>query len=282
MKELIEPIQSDTPLAKVFNRVMAKIQLLRIMSLPRVFKDSKDEMAAFRMQNYYETILWEKWLHDVLGRLEEWSKAINAYFDEFNGSWEYYALSKRLDFIREYGSDEEEDYNPDGSIKTQSITHEQLKYHTLFCDLYHDSVDIVQETEPPDLYPLMSALNANSCMSIIDVLQQLACKGIRSYIVDKNGNIRPATEDDRTQMKISELAEAIDLGQLVFAVAQLMETLTSEIESIYKSDRTFEDNHDILNAMLCDITAIIHLKLDETRFFKQSPTGSACSKTPSR
>ncbi|MBR4646221.1 MAG: hypothetical protein IKO75_03830 [Bacteroidales bacterium] len=280
MKELIEPIESDTPLAKAFNRVMAKIQLLRIMSIPRVFRDSKDEMAAFRMQNYYETVLWEKWLHGVLGRLEEWSKTINAYFDEFNGSWKYYALSKRLDFIREFGSDVEEDYNSDGSIKTQSITREQLKYHTLFSDLYHDSVDIVQDTEPSDLYSLMSALNANSCMSIIDVLQQLSCKGIRSYIVDKNGNIRLATEDDRTQMRISELAEAIDLGQLVFAVAQLMETLTSEIESIYKSDRAFEDNHDILNDMLCDTTAILQLKLDETRFFKQSATGSACTRSP--
>ena len=280
MKELIEPIQSDTPLAKAFNRVMAKIQLLRIMSIPRVFRDSKDEMAAFRMQNYYETVLWEKWLHGVLGRLEEWSKTISAYFDEFNGSWEYYALSKRLDFIREFGSDVEEDYNPDGSIKTQSITREQLKYHTLFSDLYHDSVDIVQDTEPPDLHPLMSALNANSCMSIIDVLQKMSCKGIRSYIVDKNGNIRLATEDDKTQMEISELAEAIDLGQLVFAVAQLMETLTSEIKSIYKSDRAFEDNHDILNDMLCDITAILQLKLDETRFFKQSATGSTCTRSP--
>ena len=280
MKELIEPIQSDTPLAKAFNRVMAKIQLLRIMSIPRVFRDSKDEMAEFRMQNYYETVLWEKWLHGVLGRLEEWSKTIGAYFDEFNGSWEYYALSKRLDFIREFGSDVEEDYNSDGSIKTQSITREQLKYHTLFSDLYHDSVDIVQDTKPSDLYSLMSALNANSCMSIIDVLQQLSCKGIRSYIVDKNGNIRLATEDDRTQMRISELAEAIDLGQLVFAVAQLMETLTSEIESIYKSDRAFEDNHDILKDMLCDITAMLQLKLDETRFFKQSATGSACTRSP--
>jgi hypothetical protein len=250
------------------------------MSLPRVFRDSKDEMAAFRMQNYYETVLWEKWLHGVLGRLEEWSKNINAYFDDFNGSWEYYALSKRLDFIREFGSDVEEDYNPDGSIKTQGITPERLKYHTLFSDLYHDSVDIVQDTEPPDLYPLMSALNANSCMSIIDVLQQLSCKGIRSYIVDKNGNIRLATEDDRTQLKISELAEAIDLGQLVFAVAQLMEMLTSEIKSIYKSDRAFEDNHDVLNDMLCDITAILQLKLDETRFFKQSATGSTCTRSP--
>ena len=30
MKELIEPIQSDTPLAKAFNRVMAKMQLIML------------------------------------------------------------------------------------------------------------------------------------------------------------------------------------------------------------------------------------------------------------
>ena len=46
MKELIEPIQSDTPLAKAFNRVMAKIQLLRIMSLPRVFKDATESATG--------------------------------------------------------------------------------------------------------------------------------------------------------------------------------------------------------------------------------------------
>ena len=46
MKELIEPIQNDTPLAKAFNRVMAKIRLLRIMSLPRVFKDATESATG--------------------------------------------------------------------------------------------------------------------------------------------------------------------------------------------------------------------------------------------
>lgn len=38
---------------------------------------------------------------------------------------------------------------PDDTIKTTGITHEQLKYHTVFRDLYHDCVDIVQDTKPP-------------------------------------------------------------------------------------------------------------------------------------
>ena len=122
MKEFIEHIDSDLPLAKAFNRIISKISLLRIMSLPRTFSDATGEFALFNMQSYYETVLWEKWLHGVFKRLEEWTNIISKYFDEYSGSWEYYALSKRLDFINEYGSDDEEDYNPDGTIKTHGYS----------------------------------------------------------------------------------------------------------------------------------------------------------------
>ena len=60
MKEFIESIESDLPLAKAFNRIISKISLLRIMSLPRVFSDATGELAVFKMQSYYETVLWEK------------------------------------------------------------------------------------------------------------------------------------------------------------------------------------------------------------------------------
>ena len=65
MKDLIEPIESELPLAKAFNRVISKISLLRIMSFSRTFSDAMGEFAAFNMQTYYETVLWEKWLHGV-------------------------------------------------------------------------------------------------------------------------------------------------------------------------------------------------------------------------
>ena len=176
MKEFQESIESDLPLAKAFNRVISKTLLLRTMSLPRTFSDATGELAAFRMQSYYESVLWEKWLHGVFKRLEEWTNIINEYFDEYSGSWEYYAHSKRLDFINEYGSDDERDYNPDGTIKTHGITHEQLKFHTVFSDLYYDGVDIVQDTKPEDHYSLISTIKANSQISIIDALQQVSAK----------------------------------------------------------------------------------------------------------
>lgn len=262
MKEFIEPIKNELPLAKAFNRVISKTTLFRIMSLPRTFSDATGEFAAINMQTYYETVLWEKWLHGVFKRLEEWTNIINEYFDEYSGSWEYYALSKRLDFINEYGSDEDEDYEPDGTVKTHGITHEQLKYHTVFSDLYYDGVDIIQDTKPEDLYSLISAIKATSQISIIDILQKVSGKPIESYILDESKNLRLATFADKVEMKVSEMAEAEDLSKQVYSIAQKMESLTKKIEAVYGSDRIFQDNHKLLKDVLREVSSIMHLQID--------------------
>lgn len=275
MKEWMEPINSEQLLAKAFNRIISDLELLRIMTNPRIFSDSTDKEAPFRMHNYYLTILWERWLHGVFNRLVEWANTISSYFDEYNGSWEYCALSQRLEFIKEYGSDDEDDYNPDDTIKTTGITHEQLKYHTIFRDLYHDCVDIVQDAKPDDLYPMISTLDAKSRFSVIDVLQKSTGQQVTSYILEKNGHIRPATFADKELIKVSEMVKAMDNSQLVYTIAQIMESLTKEIESIAKSEMAFYDNHAILNAILNDASSILHHNLDKTRFFQSSKPESA-------
>lgn len=274
MKEWMELIDSELPLAKAFNRIISDLELLRIMTNPRIFSDSTDKEAPFRMQNYYLTVLWERWLHGVFNRLLEWANTINTYFDEYNGSWEYYALSKRLEFINEFGSDDDDDYNPDDTIKTTGITHEQLKYHTVFYDLYHDCVDIVQDTKPDDLYPMISTLETKSRFSVIDVLQKATGQQVTSYILDKNGHLRPSTFANKELFKASEMVKAMDNGQLVYNIAQIMGSLTSEIESIAKSEMAFYDNHAILNAILHDVSSILHLHLDRTRFMQLSKSKS--------
>ena len=261
----MEPIKSELPLAKAFNRVISKIGTLRIMSFPRKFSDLTGEFAAFNMLSFYETVLWEQWLHGVFKRLEEWENTINKYFDEYDGSWEYYALSKRLDFLNEYGSEDDEDYNPDGTIKTQGITNEQLRYYTVFNDLYHDCVDIVQDTKPDDLNSLISALDASSQISIADILQQVSGTKIESYISDENGRFRPTTFVDKVEIKVSEMAEAYDLGKLVYKITQIMESMTNEIESIYSSDKAFQDNRELLNTILCKVSKILQLQIKESK-----------------
>lgn len=259
MKNYIEPIKNDLPLAKAFNRVISKILMLRTMSLPRTFSDATGELAAFKMQSYYETVLWEKWLHGVFDRLEEWTNIINEYFDEYLGSWEYYALSKRLDYLNKYGSDDEEDYGPDGSIKTHGITHEQLKYYTVFSDLYHDCVDIVQDTKPEDLYSLICTLKANSQISIIDILQKVSGKQIESYVLDESENLSPATFADKVEIKVSGMVEADDLGKLVYTIAQMVESVIAKIESVYKSDKQYQNNCRLLKTILKNVSDIQYL-----------------------
>lgn len=221
---------------------------------------------------YYHISLWENWLHEVVKRLQEWVKTIDDYFDEFTGSQEYYALSRRLEFIDEFGTDDDEDYNPDGSIKTTGISQEQLKYHTVFSDLYHDCVDIVQDTKPKDLYPLINAIEANSCVSIIDILQKVSGKEVTAYTMGDDGHLRPVTFADRELHKVSEMVEAHDYGQTIMIVAMLMEQLTNGIETVAKSETAFGDNHDLLRTIKSDAESILSLNFENTRYFKSSKT----------
>ena len=255
MEYMIQHIESEQPLAIVFNKVISKITTLWIMTRPRIFDDTKGEEAAFKMITYYQILLWEKWLHEVV-----------------NGSWEYYALSKRLEFIDEFGTDDDEDYNPDGSIKTTGVTHDQLKYHTVFYDLYHECVDIIQDTKPTDLAPFINAIEANSRVSVIDILQKVSGKEITAYTMGDDGHLRPVTFADRELHKVSEMVEAHDYGQIIIIVAMLMEQLTKSIETAAKSETAFFDNHDLLRAIQTDAKAILSLNFKDTRHFRSSKT----------
>ena len=62
------------------------------------------------------------------------------------------------------------------------------------------------------------------------------------------------------------MVKAMDLGHLVYTIAQLMESLTKEVEAIAKSEDVFNDNCDVLNALLKDASSILHLQLEKTRF----------------
>ena len=132
-------------------------------------------------------------------------------------------------------------------MKTHGITREQLKYYTVFSDLYSDFVDIVQDTKPADLNSLISTLKVNSQISIIDILQQVSGKQIESYVLDESESLRPATFADKVEMKVSGMVEADDLGKLVYLIAQKMESLTIKIETVYKSDRVFQDKRGTLS-----------------------------------
>lgn len=135
----------------------------------------------------------------------------------------------------------------------------------MFSDLYHDCVDIVQDTKPTDLCPLINAIEANSRVSVIDILQKASGKEITAYTMGDDGNLRLVTFADRELHKVSEMVEAHDYGQIIYLIAQLMELLTKEIEDVSKSETAFSDNHDLLHSIRSDAEAILSLKFKDTR-----------------
>ena len=148
-----------------------------------------------------------------------------------------------------------------GTIKTHDITYGQLKYHTVFSDLYHDFVDIVMDTKPEDLYPLISTLKANSQISIIDILQQVSRKKVESYVLDESENLRPTTFADKVEMKVSGMVKADDLSQLIIQIAKKIASLTTQIKSICKSDKIYQDNRELLKSILQEVSSMLNLRL---------------------
>ena len=116
--------------------------------------------------------------------------------------------------------------------------------------------------------PLAKAFNR--IISDLELLRIMTNPRIFSDSTDKEGHLRPATFADKELIKVSEMVKAMDNGQLVYTIAQIMESLTSEIESIAKSDKAFSNNHDLLNAILNDATSVLNLHLNRTRFFQSS------------
>ena len=81
MEHMIKHIEGEQPLAIVFNKVISKITTLWIMTRPRIFDDNKGEEAAYKIITYYQILLWEKWLHEVIKKKKKWITTIDEYFN---------------------------------------------------------------------------------------------------------------------------------------------------------------------------------------------------------
>ena len=115
--------------------------------------------------------------------------------------------------------------------------------------------------KPNDLNSLICTLKANSQLSIIDILQQVSGKKIESYVLDESESLRPATFADKMELKVSGMVEADDLGQLIIQMAQKLASLTTQIKSICKSDKIYQDNRDLLKSILREVSSMLYLRL---------------------
>ena len=186
---------------KLMNRFMSSFRTMSIIMTPRTFEDLRQPSGLSMALGYFTNILCVEWLRESSKRLKKWDEIIKNYFCEFNGSWKFYATSKRLDAINEYGGDED-DYDENGEIKEDGLTDEELSPYTVLVDLYDPSFrDIIQDFEPGDIYDFISAIKADASL---DIREALGKRDIPVYSYDKEGDFRKMTSVELDLQKISK------------------------------------------------------------------------------
>ena len=230
-------IEEDCELSKFFNKVMAQIQVYRIVCAPKTFKEMR-EQADFAVPRFYELCLWEMWMHGVVKTLKDWDICLSEYIEDFSGSWKFYALSQRKEEILEYGG-KEEDYNEDGSVK-MDIPDDKLVPYTIIKKLVPDEWrDVVFDSTMDDLSSLPTSIQIASQFHGDDMLKEVFGKDITFYKKCEDGEIIPMSGIEKSMSKIIKEANGEELAYWMRGVIGIFTTVCMAVKSAFNP---MEDN----------------------------------------
>lgn len=248
--EFFKKIEDKSKLAALFNNVMDKINILRIATAPRFFGD-KNEIFAER---YYDTCLWEIWLHEAIDTLRIWEKELGEYIEEFNGSWKYYASYKRIESIKRFGG-EDSDYNEDGSIRTENITDEELKPYTITDSLFNKGMrDIVLDADMDDLYPMCLSVSTSTKIHAEDYFSTIG-KPIPVYKKNEDGTFTEMSFSEKVISRAVSELEGDDLCNLMIDIARLICSLSL----LGKTYEPTKDNSSEFSAFKSVVSKLLNL-----------------------
>lgn len=263
--ELLSRIDDDSLLANFFNKVLGNLDMARIISAPRTFRHKDDENSRYCIDLFYDTCLWEMYLHQSIYKLKGWIRTLDEYLTEFGGSWKYYASSKRIESVNEYGGDSD-DYNEDGSVKVIDIPNDRLEPYSVIRELVCDDwTDIVQETSPKDLERLYGCLQAKANFSITDFIKVKMGVDIPIYQKDDNGNTVKMGFADKVLHKAAEQNNSEVMGSYVLLVCYCMHDLVSAIKSL----NPFEDNVEALTSVRNDSMRLLSMSFSNMDVVKK-------------
>ena len=225
-------LPTDCPLSTFFNQLMESMQSMRSLCAPVSFHKDED-IAAFQDEKFCDFVRYELWMTNTVERLMLWAQTIKSYFEDYGGSWEYYATSKRLEFIRENELDVEED----------SMDKEKIKYFSVVYDIYQpDKKNIVQDTTLADLGGLFCDLIACASIDYMKELKEHFGSNIEVYRVGENGKAKQITQDD---YELDLAVKRADADDYVALLKEIMKKL-SGILAVLKSCSYKEDNKEKL------------------------------------
>lgn len=253
IRQLTKKIDDDSLIASFFNTCLKGCNTAMIFSAPRTFTQHDGNYI------YCSCLLFEDYASSFVAKLRQIINTISIYDTEFGFRWKYYASSKRINLIKEYGGDDE-DYNKDGSVITLGIPDEKLASYSVVADLYEENViDNVQDTMPRDLQRITTIMQMNASTTITDMFEQAIGKTVLPSKVDEDGNIKYMSRMDVEMGKAINKADADTQIQMLYLTCGAMQYILTCIKNLSKT----KDNKEELLYIRDFTTKILNADIEE-------------------
>lgn len=232
IRSFTKKVDDDCPIALFFNKCLEGCNTGMIFSTPRTFTQHNGDDI------YCTCLLFEDYAASFVEKLKQIINVISQYDAEFDFHWKFYAASKRINIIKEYGG-KDDDYNKDGSILMVGIPDESLAAYSVINDLYEEEVvDIVQDTIPHDLKRIAAIIQMGASTTITDMFEQVAGKTILPSKIDTEGNVKCMSRMDVEMDKAINKADADTQTQMIYLACSAMQYILARIKKLPK----MEDN----------------------------------------
>jgi hypothetical protein len=260
--------ESKTPLELFLDKIKHRMTMQKIMSTPRTFEDLRMGYTTEMAEAYYVIKLCDDWVDEIPVRINLWMNVIDEYFGEFHGQWKYYAIAKRLDSIKEYGPDER-DLDEDGEIRKDNLSNDDLKYHTVFNDLYfYESRDILQDFIMEDIAHIQRAVMFDTVVDFKRMFRDLTGKDVDSYNIDsETGELRKSEFGEYELHKAADSVDAEDESDVLYMLACIINDMMCKLRK--KEEDMFDNHTEFLQQMREDCVNIINMQLQKTSNWKE-------------
>lgn len=184
-----EKFEETSNLSYAFNQAQKKLHLKRMIIAPSNTQSNgfnvNDEIIKEFALGFYYHAMFDVYCSSVIEHLTKWKKDAEEYISEFNCSWKFYALSRKLKSIKEYGADED-DYDKNGNIK-ESFTDEELKSWSIV-EGWRGYNDIIFFTNQDDLNMIYNTISTDAIFTIEKMFEDFGTP-VKTYHQNEQGEM---------------------------------------------------------------------------------------------
>jgi hypothetical protein len=268
-------VDGSSKLGRFFNEVFKKIDTARTLSAPSIHMKANEDTEGVHIGQgmivksailFYKICQIELYFHAVINGLENWINILAQYNGEFESNWSYYAGSRRVDCIDRYGG-EEEDYEPDGSIKVD-VDDDKLTSYTIVHDLLGAGlIDIFTQTPIEGICDFAWLIANSARIDTNDIFQKVSGKRLKTYRRE-NGKMVENTFSDEVIQKLEKEESYCHAANTLIAVGIEIISLVTCIRELDEK----KDNKSFFYTYLPErIQDILNLRVDTPDDFPLTP-----------